>query len=57
MKREVTITLIARQIAVSQGMIWDKLPPKRQIEVKTLAQNIVATVERSQVKYQWEHVT
>lgn len=56
MKREASLTLIARQIAVFNGHVWDRLPPNIQIRYKTLAGNILATVERGQVSYRWEHV-
>lgn len=54
MKRAACITMIARQIAVRNGLVWTKLPQKLQIEYTTLAENILATVERMMVSYYWE---
>lgn len=41
------VVLIARQIAIFNQHIWEKLPEKRQVEYLTLARNIIATVERT----------
>lgn len=38
--------LIARQIAIFNQHIWEKLPEKRRIEYLTLTRSIIATVER-----------
>lgn len=48
MNRTETLTLIARQIAVSEGRIWDKLDHKARAALLTLAGSIMATVERRQ---------
>jgi hypothetical protein len=44
--RDETKTLIARQIATAHGVIFIKAPPRYQMEMLTLAENILATVER-----------
>lgn len=38
--------LIARQVALCNGQQWDKLAPKQREIYRTLAENILATVER-----------
>lgn len=38
--------LIARQIAIFNHHIWEKIPEKRRTEYLTLAKNIIATAER-----------
>lgn len=45
-ERSALIELIARQIAVKDGLVWHRLLPKRHAEYRTLATNILATVER-----------
>lgn len=41
------VVLVARQIAMFNQHIWEKIPEKRRIEYLTLACNIIATVERT----------
>ena len=38
-----------------QGQIFDKLTTQRQREFQTLATNIMATTERLQAAYRWDH--
>lgn len=42
-----TATLIARQIAVFNGLVWDRLTDKTRITYLTLARSIMATMERT----------
>lgn len=44
--RTETKLLIARQIATLEGYVWDKLNPGRKVILETVAENILATVER-----------
>lgn len=44
--RKETINLIARQIALSEQRIFAKLDPKNLTRLETMAEGIVATVER-----------
>lgn len=57
MKRDAALISITRQIAIFNGHVWDRLPEKIQINYRTLAQNILATVERGQLEYRWEFPT
>lgn len=49
MKRDEVRTLIARQIAIGNGLVWSKVlsQPKLVATYLTLAGNILATVERA----------
>lgn len=47
MTRQACLILIARQIAIHDGLFWDRLPSKRRDDYMTLATNILATVERA----------
>lgn len=51
--RTETKTLIARQIAIAEGKIWDRLPQKARAGYLTLANNILATVERKMGSWKW----
>lgn len=51
--RTETKTLIARQIAIAEGKVWDRLPPKARTGYLTLAGNILATVERKMKEWKW----
>lgn len=51
--RDDAKTLIARQIAIAEGKVWDRLPRSAQIEYLTLAGNILATVERKMKEWKW----
>lgn len=51
--RTETKTLIARQIAIAEGKVWDRLPRSAQIGYLTLANNILATVERKMKEWKW----
>lgn len=46
-ERHDTRTLIARQIAVHEGRVWDRLDHKARAALLTLADSILATVERT----------
>lgn len=46
MNRGDTKILIARQIAMQHGRVWQSLSQKTQTEILVLAENILATVER-----------
>lgn len=46
MNRDEAKTLIARQIAVSEGLVWERIDHKRRAALMTLADCILATVER-----------
>jgi hypothetical protein len=41
--------LIARQIAIYNGQIWEKVDAKTRAGLMTLAQSIIATIERQTV--------
>jgi hypothetical protein len=45
-QRRKCIMTIARQIALDDECIWDKIKDKQRIRYMTLASNILATVER-----------
>jgi len=45
---------IARQIAIAEGRVWDRLPPKITAHYITLAGNILATVERMALRVNWK---
>ena len=53
MNRDETKTLIARQIAVNQGLVWDRIDHKRRAGIMTLAEGILATVERKMRDWTW----
>jgi TRAP-type C4-dicarboxylate transport system substrate-binding protein len=42
-----TKLLVARQIAVFNGQVWNRLDVKAQTRLLTLAASIIATVERN----------
>lgn len=44
--RHETIRAIARQIALSEHVVFDKLDAKNRMRIETMAENIMATVER-----------
>ena len=44
--REECRLTIARQIAIGEGRVWERLPAKMVAHYMTLAGNILATVER-----------
>jgi hypothetical protein len=44
---------IARQVAINNGQTWERLNHANQNRYLTLAENILATVERLQSKYDW----
>lgn len=44
--RSETLFLVARQIATFNGQIFDKLDMRKRAATLTLAENILATVER-----------
>lgn len=48
------IRLIARQLATSNGQVFDKLDLKKRNFYITLAGNITATVERKMVDFRWQ---
>lgn len=49
MKRIEARNLVARQIAVSEGLIWDRIDHKRRAAILTLADSILATIERKAI--------
>lgn len=53
--RNATKILIARQICISQGLVWVKIlaQPKLGDVYLTLAENIIATVERQMLDFVW----
>lgn len=51
--RTETKTLIARQIAIAEGKVWDRLPQKARAGYLTTATNILATVERKMKEWKW----
>jgi hypothetical protein len=56
--REETKLLIARQIAIHEGYTWQLHPSagqlKKQCRYLTLAENILATVERKMADWRWK---
>lgn len=46
-------TLIARQIATNEGRVWDRLDAKAHATLNTLAENLIATVERKMREWKW----
>jgi hypothetical protein len=46
-------TLLAKQVAIFSGHIWAKLPDKIKDRYLTLAEIMLATVERKQTSYNW----
>jgi hypothetical protein len=50
MNQDETKTLIARQIAVHEGRVWDRLDHKARAVLLTLAGCIIATTERRSQK-------
>jgi hypothetical protein len=52
-QRDEAKTLIARQIAVSEGRVWDRLDHKARAILLTLAESILATVERKMMQPKW----
>jgi len=44
--RKETLTLLARQLAIWQGQVWERLAEKQRAGLLTLAGNLLATVER-----------
>ena len=54
MTRGETKILIARQIAIFNGQSWERLSPERKNATLTLAENILATVERNQMAFKWD---
>lgn len=53
--REDAVRLVARQICIMNGQIWNNIPPKAQDRYITHAGNMIATVERKQVNFRWDH--
>ena len=53
MNRDETLTLIARQIAISEGRVWNSITHNTRAELLTLAGNILATVERRMRAWDW----
>lgn len=53
MNRTEAKTLIARQIAVSEGLVWDRIDHKRRAVLMTLADSILATIERKAARVTW----
>lgn len=51
--RDETLTLIARQIAISEGRVWNSITHNTRAELLTLAGNILATVERRMRAWDW----
>lgn len=55
--RKRALMLVARQIAISQGYIWQLHPnaqqERKQARIMTLAQNCVVTIEREMASYSW----
>lgn len=45
-KRDKCRELIARQCAINEGLVWDRLDYKVQARYTTLAHSIMATYER-----------
>ena len=50
--RKETLTLLARQLAIWQGQVWERLAEKQRAGLLTLAGNLLATVER-QARLNW----
>lgn len=53
--RDDAIRLVARQICIMNGQIWNNIPLKQQDRYITHAGNMVATVERKQFSFRWDH--
>jgi hypothetical protein len=53
--RNEAVLLIARQICIMNGQIWNHIPQKTQDRYITHAGNMIATVERKQVNFRWDH--
>jgi hypothetical protein len=56
MTRTETKTLIARQTAIHQGLVWERVlrQPKLLASYLTLAENILATIERKAQTLTWK---
>lgn len=57
-RRADTKRMIARQIAIADGYVWQSHPNAQQMRKHqtylTLAENILATVERCMTKWSWQ---
>ncbi len=51
--RDEAKRLTARQIAIADHKVWDRLPNKSQAMYLTLAENIIVTIERKMKDYRW----
>lgn len=51
--RETAILLMAKQCAIFNGLVWDRIDDKAKARYETLATNLLATVERKQASYNW----
>jgi len=53
LNRDRAKVAIARKCAINNGHTWERLTHTNQTRYLTLAENILATVERLQSSYDW----